>query len=116
MDFDTAVLLACLAVVGTVAVIAHHLRRGQRLVVLAGTAALVVQVFCPPCDFPDGTTERRWMPANLSYKYRGDTGSPSVAAGQQAICLAATIALTAASCALLEWRHRRRRASTPATQ
>src|SRR5579885_3107881 len=103
---DAVILVGCVGIV-VVACVVHRLRPAQRLVVLVGAVALVVQVFCPPCVYPDGTTARRWMPAGVSYFPGG--GSPLVDAGQQAIWMTVTVAVVVAACAVLECRHRSKR-------
>ncbi|AMV24464.1 hypothetical protein VT84_08710 [Gemmata sp. SH-PL17] len=104
MNYDTAILVMCVTAVGAVACVVNGLRSGQKLVVLVGTVALAVQVFCPPCVFPDGTTARRWMPADL--RYSPNRGAPWVDAGWQAIWLTVTVTATVGACVWLEWRYK----------
>ncbi|WP_162671166.1 hypothetical protein [Gemmata massiliana] len=104
MNYDTVILVMCVTAVGTVACVVNGLRSGQKLVVLVGTVALAVQVFCPPCVFPDGMTARRWMPVDLSYS--PNRGVPWVDAGWQAIWLTVTVAATVGACVWLERRYK----------
>lgn len=106
MNGDGGVFCFCLVLVVMAACVVRSLRPAQRLVVLAGAIAAAVQAFCPPCVYPDGTTARRWMPADLRYAPGGT--SPWVDAGWQAACLTATAVAVVGACVLIERRHRRR--------